>query len=378
MSAPHWFGRAIMSTITLIGGVSLAVVPATTVSISSRLFNTEEQGFIAVAVMVASLVGQLTFAIVVESRLSSPSTDRRVVFPLWLSVLSITTAIILMFSAQSALALVIALPVLIAALEVGRGVSVAEHLDRREVVASVAVGAGAITGVIVGFFGQSWALLPLILGIIVATGVRCLPVSHKASHPDHFVMGWVVADTAITGAVYPLLNAMILGLIGPAQSVLFTAIMSVSGLLAIPLNFLRLRLLKEHSMTDIVVSAGAVVMAGLTLLALEMNGILGYIFGEAWRTDHTLSALLLACGWRSASLATTIPFAALRRRGEVRLLTGLRTVVAVLTFALAAVGLVLGSLSAVFTGLLIAELGSAALYEFKRRRIIACDVKECA
>jgi len=352
MPGPLRLRRAALSLITLLGGVSLAVIPAATLSISSRLFTVEEQGFIAVAVLVATFAGQLTFAVVVESRLSSAATERRVVFPIWLAAVSVLTAII-------------------AALEVGRGVSVAERLDRREIVASVVVGLGALIGVLAGFADQSWALTPLVIGIAAATCVRCLPVTHRASRPEPAVMGWVIADTAITGVIYPLLNAMILAFLGAADAVLFTSIATVSGLLAIPLNFMRLRLLKEHSRLDIVVSAASVLTAVVVLLILELVGVFGYLFGPAWTESATLLPLLIACAWRGASLATTIPFAALRRAGEVRLLTGLRAAVAVLTFGLAAIGLASGSLPAVFLGLLVAELASAAVYEVARRRRLA-------
>lgn len=365
--APPQMRLAMMSTVTLLGGVSLAVIPAATVSISSRLFTTNEQGAIAVAVMVATFTGQLAFAIVVESRLSSAGTDRRVVFPLWLAGISIVTAIVLAFFADSALAVALALPILVAALEVGRGVSVAERLDGREIAASIAVGMGALAGVLAGFAGQSWALLPLIGGMAIATCGRCLPVQHKASRPEPAILGWVVADTAITGVVYPLLTATILAFLGPADSVLFASIATVSGLLAIPLNFMRLRLLKEHSGLDIVLSAAAVVTAIAALLVLELSGAFSYLFGAAWTTSATMLPLLLACGWRAAALATTLPFAALRRMGEARLVTGLRAAVSALTFALAAVGLALQSLPAVFLGLLLAELVSAVVYETARR-----------
>lgn len=376
MPAPLRMRGAVLSLITLLGGVSLAVIPAATVSISSRLFSVEEQGFLAVAVLVATFAGQLTFAVVVESRLSSAATERRVVFPLWLAAVSVVTAVVIAVIPPNAVVLAIGLPILIAALEVGRGVSVAERLDRREIVASVAVGLGALVGVLAGFAGQDWALIPLVAGIAIATCVRCLPVNHRASRPEPAVMGWVIADTAITGAVYPLLNTMILAFLGPADAVLFTSIATVSGLLAIPLNFMRLRLLKEHSGLDIVISAASVIAAVVALLVLEFVGAFGFIFGTAWTDSATLVPLLLACAWRAASLATTIPFAALRRAGEVRLLTGLRAAVSAITFALAAVGLTFQNLAAVFLGLLIAELASAVIYEIARRRRVARGIRE--
>lgn len=371
LPSPLRLRRATMSAITLLGGVSLAVIPAATVSIASRLFTEPEQGVIAVAVLVATFAGQLAFAVIVESRLSSAGTDRRVVFPLWLAATSIVAGIVLIAIGPQVVALCIVLPILIAALEVGRGVSVAERLDHREIWASVLVGLGALVGVLAGFAEQTWSLTPLVAGIVAATVVRCLPVEHRASRPEPRVMGWVVADTAITGAVFPLLNAMILAFIGPVDAVLFTAISTVSGLLAIPLNFMRLRLLKEHSSLDVVVSAGAVAAAVVALLVVEATGLLGFIFGPAWTESATLLPLLLACAWRGASLATTIPFAALRRMGEARLLTGLRAAVSALTFVLAAVGLALGDLAAVFIGLLVAELASAIVYEWARRRRVA-------
>lgn len=376
LPAPLRLRTATMSAITLLGGVSLAVIPAATVSIASRLFTQSEQGIIAVAVMVATFAGQLAFAVIVESRLSSAGTDRRVVFPLWLAAVSIVAGLVLIVAGPQVVALCVVLPLLIAGLEVGRGVSVAERLDHREVWASVLVGVGALGGVIAGFAGQSWALTPLVAGIVAATVVRCLPVEHHASRPEPRVMGWVVADTAITGAVFPLLNAMILAFVGPADAVLFTAISTVSGLLAIPLNFMRLRLLKEHSTLDIAVAGGAVVLAVAALLLAEAIGLFGYVFGEAWTTSATLLPLLLACAWRAASLATTIPFAALRRMGEARLLTGLRAAMSALTFGLAAVGLAIGDLGAIFLGLLVAELASALVYGWARRRRTARNVAE--
>lgn len=369
--SPMRLRRATLSLVTLLGGVSLAVIPAATISISARLFDADEQGMLAVAVLVATFAGQLSFAVVVESRLSSAATERRVVFPLWLAAISVVTAIVLAVIPPNAIALAVGLPILIAALEVGRGVSVAERLDRREIVASIAVGVGALVGVLAGFAGMTWALIPLVVGIAVATVVRCLPVEHRPSRPEPAVLGWVVADTAITGAVPPLLNGMILAVLGPTEAVIFTAVSTVSGLLAIPLNFMRLRLLKEHSRLDIVVSAGAVAAAVAVLFVLELTGLFGLLFGDAWTLEATFLPLAVACAWRAASLATTLPFAALRRMGEVRLLTGLRAAVSVLTFGLAAAGLAVQSLTAVFLGLLVAELASAVVYEAARRRRIA-------
>jgi hypothetical protein len=363
--------RAALSFVTLVGGVSLAVIPAATVSIASRIFPLEQQGAVAVATMVATFAGQLTFAVVVESRLSSTGTERRVTFPLWLAALSVLAALAVVILPTNAFVLCGALPVLVASLEVGRGVSVAERLDLREMWAAIAVGAGALAGVLSAFSGFSWALIPLVAGIVVATVVRSLPVPHTASRPHPHVMGWVVTDVAVTGGVYPLLNATILALLGPVQAVLFTSISTVSGLLAIPLNFLRLRLLKSHSRLDVLLSGGSVVAAIIVIFVCEWLGVFGFIFSDAWSASATALPLLVACLWRAASLATTIPFASLRRSGEAKLLTLLRAMVAVLTFLAALGAVATDDLIWVFAVLLLGELLQAVVYEIARRRVAA-------
>ncbi|MBC7441245.1 MAG: hypothetical protein H7311_01740 [Ramlibacter sp.] len=365
--------RASSSLVSLVGGISLAVIPAAVLSIASRVFALPEQGRIAVAIMVATFVGQVVFAVVVESRLSSHLTERRVTFPVWLAGLGVVAAIVIAVFPTNAVVLCLALPVLVAALEVGRGVSVAERLDTRETVAAVLVGLGALGGVLAALSGVEAALVPLVAGIALATLVRSLPVPHRASSPNLGTMGWVVTDVSITGIVGPLINATILALLGPVQSVLFTAVSTVSGLLAIPLNFMRLRLLKAHSPLDIVVSGFALVVATIAIAVAEFTGLLGFFFGVAWTIESTAGLLAAACLWRAASLATTLPFAALRRRGAVRIVTTLRAGAAVFTFAIALVALSTHELAWVFAALLVGELVQALLYETARRRLVARD-----
>ncbi|TFD19494.1 hypothetical protein [Cryobacterium sp. TMS1-13-1] len=369
-SAPNRLKSAALSAVTLAGGVSLAVIPAATLSISSRVFTLAENGVIAVAIMVATFVGQLTFAAVVESRLSSHTTERRVTFPLWLAALSLVAVAVLIVNHTNVVALCIGLPILVAALEVGRGVSVAERLDRREIWASIAVGGGALAGVLAAFSGALWALVPLLAGIFVATAVRCLPVYHRASRPHASAMVWVVADVGITGIVFPLINTLILFVLGPIGAVLFTAISTVSGLLAIPINFLRLRLLKEHSRLDLWVSVGSLIIAVVALLIFEFAGFFSLLFGNAWSMEATLVPLVVACTWRAASIAPTLPFTALRRMGFARRVTILRAGASLIAFALASVALLTLNIVWIFAALLLAELFSGLIYEIARRRAV--------
>ena len=366
---PLPYRQAALSTLSLAGGVSLAIIPAATLSIASRTFETTQQGYVSVAITGSTFVSQLAFAAIVESRLSSPRSERRVTFPRWLSVLALVATLSVIVAPTNAIVLCVALPALLASLEVGRGVSVAERLDSRETLAAVLVGLGALAGVGAAYAGATWGLIPLVVGVFGATIVRSVSVEHRASSPEPAVMGWVLTDVAITGIIYPVLNTLVLLFIGPVQSVLFAAISTVSGLLAIPLNFMRLRLLKSHSSLDIWISAATVVLATGVIGVLEFSGALGFIFRESWTLETTVIPLATACVWRAASIATTLPFAALRRAGQVRLLAVLRAACALGTFALGLSVLPLHSLTAVFLVMLLGEVAQAVAYGIAHRRI---------
>ena len=362
--------QASLSAISLIGGVSLAAIPAATLSISSHTFTTAQQGYVSVVITASTFISQLAFAVVVESRLSSPLTERRVTFPRWLGAVSLLAALAVAVEFTNPIVLCIALPVLLSSLEVGRGVSVAEHLDHREVWAAVLVGLGAFGGVGVSYLGESWGLVPLVFVVAAASVVRSLPVAHHASRHQHGITGWVVTDVAVTGIIYPAFNSVILLFIGPTGAVLFAAISSVSGLLAIPLNFVRLRLLKAHSALDIWIGGAAVALAIVVIGVLEFTGVLGFVFKGSWTIGATFAALIIACLWRAASLATTLPFAALRRAGQVKLLALLRGVFAAGTFLIGLAVLSLHNLTAVFLVLMLGELAQAITYEIARRRVL--------
>ncbi|MEA5153956.1 hypothetical protein [Raineyella sp.] len=362
---------ALRSAGSMVGGAALAVIPATTLSISSRLFDTQAQGIISTFVMAGTFLGQLSFAIIVESRLSTPGTARRVTFPRWFVVLGVVASLMVMAAPLHPALVCLSVPILLACLEVGRGVSVAERRDSQEMISSLAVGLGAVLGLGLAYTPYAvLAFIPVGAGIGTATLVRARHMDHEASRADPSIRNWVLLDTAITGVSYPVVNALLLGLIGPVQAVLFTAVSTVTGLLAIPLTFMRLRLLKEHSPLDIALAATALVGAVGVLIVLDVTGLLGFVFGEAWRTTPMLLPLLAASAWRAASLPTTITFTSLRRAGRARLMTGLRALSAVLTFGLAMAGVLSGQLTLVFVGLLVAELASAVLYEVVHRRVL--------
>lgn len=358
-----------MSVLTMAGGASLAAIPAATISVSSRLFTAQEQGVVSVFVMVSTFLAQMVFAAVVESRLSTPGHDRRVTIPRWLLVVASAAGLALVIGGQNPWVVCLSLPFLLAVLEVGRGVSIAEQLHKREIIAAITVGAGAGLAVICGIAGARWAFVPLAIGILAGTAARSIGVDHMSTPPAPRIRRWVLLDVGITGAIYPAINAIILVSLGPVAAVLFAAISTVSGLIAIPLNYMRIRLLKSHSGREIALTAAAIGLAILVITALELIGVLGFFFGSAWSTSATLLPLLIACLWRSASLLTTLPFAALRRAGAVRLVTALRATAAIVTLVASWAVLPLDQVPLVFAALLAGELLQASLYEAGRRRL---------
>lgn len=358
-----------MSLLTMAGGASLAVIPAATISVSSHLFTALEQGVISVAVMASTFLAQLVFAAVVESRLSTPGHDRRVAIPRHLLAVAAVAGIALMVGGQSFVVVCICLPFLLAVLEVGRGVAIAEQHHKREIVAAFAVGAGAALAVVGGLAGIPWAFAPLAAGILAGTAARSVGTDHRSTPSSPRSRRWVLLDVGITGAIYPAINALILVSLGPVAAVVFAAISTVSGLIAIPLNYMRVRLLKSHSRIDITLTGAAIGLAVVVITALELLGVLGFFFGSAWDSSSTLIPLLIACAWRSASLLTTVPFAALRRAGSVRLVTVLRATAAIVTLIASWAVLRLDQVALVFTVLLAGELFQAVLYEAGRRRL---------
>jgi hypothetical protein len=329
----------------------------------------QEQGLVAVAVTTATFLSQLNFGAVVEARLSSVRTSRFVVTPLWLSALGLLAALVMIVFHTNPIAVCLTLPFLFGTLEVGRGVSVAEGYPYRELVSAVALGFGAATGVVLALLHESFGLVALSLGIAAAIIIRAVRTPWKAPSPDPAIRFWVLADVGLTGITYPVLNIVILALLGPAASVVFAAVSTVSGLLAIPLNFLRVRLLKEHSALDIVVTSCALALAGAVIAVAEVTGLLALAFGSTWTVAATALPLLVACLWRLATLFSAIPFAALRRVGRAKLVMILRGASAMLTFALAVPSTAFGQIWIVFAALLLGELVLALNCEIARRRL---------
>lgn len=369
MSKASQLRSTVISLTTLAGGALLAIVPATVLVISGKLYSIQQQGYVAVAVTVALFTAQFAAATIVESRLSSQSSNRRVRHPTWLLILAIASAVAIIITGANLIAVCLGLPILLASLEVGRGVAIAERLDRRELLASISVGVGALAGVGLAFFHLPWAMTPLVVAIVLATLARTWRVEGNPGSIEGNALKWIVIDVVFIGAVFPVLNALILAHLGASAAVVFAAVSTISGLVGIPLGYLRMRLLKEHSPFDILLSASTVLLAVLAIFAADFLHVFDLFFGAAWTESATLLPLVLACSWRAASLWSTIPFAGLRRLGLVKRLTLLRVASVIFTFGLAVTAVLAGSVALVFGSLLAGEILQAILYEAHYRKV---------
>jgi hypothetical protein len=372
-TASSRLSRGLQSGLNLLSGISLSIVPPAVLSISSNTFDLPWQGTLAVAVMTATFLSQLLFAWVVESRLASHLTGRFVAVPGWLTVVGLLAASALLVFPTTPVVAAGALPFLFAALEIGRGVSVAEKYVVRETWAAVALGLGAGSGVIIALLGQPWGMALLAGGVAGAIVIRSVGAPSVSEPPQPGIRGWVVVDVGLTGVSYPVLNAVILALLGPAAATIFAAVSTVSGLLAVPLNFLRVRLLKEHSLLDTLVTAGALAAATAVIVVGEATGLLGLAFGETWTVTATALPLAMACLWRIASLFSALPFSALRRAGRARLVTALRGTSAAFTFAIAIPATFTHQIWLVFAALFVGEIALAIVCEVARRRVVGAS-----
>lgn len=366
-------GRGLRSGLNLLSGISLSIVPPAMLSISSHTFDVPSQGAFAVAVLTSTFLSQLLFAWVVESRLASHLTGRSVAVPRWLNVAGLTAVLVVALLPATAIVTIAALPFLFAVLEIGRGVSVAEKYATREAYAAIALGLGAGSGVLAALLGQGYGLALLSLGVAGAIVIRSVSAPTRSDPPQPGIRAWVVTDVGLTGISYPVLNAVILALLGPAVATVFASVSTVSGLLAVPLNFLRVRLLKEHSLLDTVVTAGALAGATATIAVAESTGLLGLAFGQTWSVAATALPLAMACLWRIASLFSALPFSALRRAGRARLVTVLRGFSAAFTFAIAIPATLTHQIWLVFAALLVGEVVLAVVCEIARRRVMRPD-----
>lgn len=360
--------QIILSLGSLGGGIALAVVPAIALITATKLFGTQEQGYLAVAIMFASYIGQTATAGLIEAKLANPHRSGHLRIPSALLFMSAATVIAFVIWPTTWWVIAFGLPIIFAALESGRAAAVAERRDIREIVASIVVGGVSFLSLILAFSGCPQTYAVLAAGVLVASLVRSYRIPRDVSKPQSHFMFWVIADVGITGAIFPLLNTVVISQLGAESAVAFAAISSASGVVGIPLTYLRIRLLSEHSRFDILLSLFSVLTAIFAILIADWLGIFSLLFGNSWNEAASIGALLVACAWRGASMLTTIPFAKFRRAGRAKTVTYIRLISSVVSVLIAVSILRFDNLALVFGAMLTGELLQWAAFEFMSRK----------
>lgn len=351
-----------ISALTLLGGAALAATPTAVLAVSSHTFSIRDQALIVVAVAVATFAGQLISALTVEAELAAGIPGHLLGSPRWLTILAVLAAFVLAVAPQSVLVACVTLPFLFAALEVGRVASVASKRDRVELQASALFTVFLAVAVVLAIAGQSWAFSIIAIGAAAVIVWRALPTWRtQAPHAAIHTRGWLGVDAIAAGITFPVVTTMLLAVAGAEVTAVFGMVASVSAIAALPGSYLKMRLLGEHSRQEIWLAIAAAIAATAALAFAQWFGLINIVFGQSWVDGVTIAVLLIACGWRLASLCTVVPFASLRRHGRVRRMVPVRFLAAALTIGLIAVFAPFGALVA-FVVLTIAELATAAGY----------------
>lgn len=351
-----------VSALTLVGGAALAATPTAVLAVSSHTFSIRDQALIVVAVAIATFAGQLTSALTVESELAAGNPGHLLGSPRWLTILAVIAALALAVAPQSVVVACATLPLLFAALEVGRVVSVASKRDRIELQASGVFTAFLAVAVVLAILGQAWTFSIIAIGAAGVIIWRAMPTWRtQTPHAALQTRGWLGIDAVAAGITFPVVTSMLLVVAGAEVTAVFGMVASVSAIAALPGSYLKMRLLGEHNRQEIWLAMAAAVAATAALALAQWLGLINIVFGQSWVNGATVALLMTACAWRLASLCTVVPFASLRRHGKVRRMVPVRLLAAALTIALVTLFASSGALAA-FVVLTVTEVATAAMY----------------
>ncbi len=353
------FGKAHASAIFFIasGGVS-AILPMAVLSAVANVYGIGLAGVTTVVLSLSGYAGQIFSAYTVEARIG------RGVLGVRISVIAVIVVLLgCIFAAMGLVNNVIGLGglfLVLVTLDSSRLASTLHAKVGAEAVAAMAIGAAALALLILPSAFSLWVVAPA--GAAVAILARWGSTRSREAAPLRPDGLWIVGETAVTGLTQPALNAAILVLIGPAASVAFRMVNSLTNLFSPALSFLRVRLLGRHSSTDIAISVAVSVVVLVLILVPEFLGLWSVIFGEAW-IDVTAAALLAGVAWKLCGLASTVPFARLRRNARARLVFVLRLIsTATYTGTALIAAAVTRDVAWVFIAFAVSEALTAALY----------------
>ncbi|MGE2728566.1 hypothetical protein ACQI4F_03740 [Mycolicibacterium vaccae] len=355
-------------------GLALAAFPAFYLAVFARIAPIEQQGLLALSLAVGAYVAAVLNAFVVESRLATPGVDHGVSLPWWMTSVGVLCAVALVVSPPVPPAPVLMLGVagLQSGLLMARSVGVVSGRWKTETIAAVVLLTACIAALFLAGEHSGTSARVLAIGAVSAILIRLWKArcaDGSGMPPDRRRAAWVTGETAAVGLVQPALQSLVLVLLGPAASVGFRVVSTVSGALEPILAYGRVRLL-AHGARGEAIAVAATFLAGLAVIfGANSLGLWRAVFGPAW-ADVATVALLLACLWKGSMLVTTVPFAALRRAGRTELVFWIRcgSTLVYLIFGVTFL-VIFRSYTAAFLSFLLAELASLWLYYYGFKRV---------
>ncbi|HRD10474.1 MAG TPA: hypothetical protein PLI79_01300 [Mycobacterium sp.] len=355
------------AVVQVVAGLGLNIFPAMFIAVYARIAPIELQGFLALSLAVGVYVAQLINAFIVEGRLATPEADHDFSLPSWVALLSLAAGLVLILGPPVTVpaALMGSSIGVMTGLLVARSIGVVSGRTKQEALASVLLivsGAGAVV-LAARHSGHSVRLLAG--GALAAILIRYLPrtvIGRWGMPPDLRRSSWVTAETAVVGAVQPAITSLVLTTIGPAASVAFRVVSTVSGALEPIIAYGRYRLLAHGHRGEVAIVV-AIFSAGLAIVLVAAFGGFGkLVFGPAWNQVGA-AALLLACLWKGLMLVSTVPFAALRKAGETKVVFWIRALSSVVYLVIGSAFLwIWHSNAAIFAAFVLAEALTAILY----------------
>lgn len=361
--------RHLHTAVQVIAGLALNVFPAVFIAIYARIAPIEIQGMLALALAVGVYVAQLVNAFIVEGRLATPDAEDELGLPAWVVVCTAAAAALLVVGpavTTSAVLMTSCIGVMTGLL-MSRSIGVVRGQWQRE-------GLGATTLIVASLI--AWWLAAqqnphcvqvLSIGALVAVLIRYRPrkgLPRGGFPPDVTRSAWVTAETAVVGAVQPVITSVLLVMVGPLASVTFRVISTVAGALEPILAYGRYRLLAHGHRGELRTFVAVFAVGMVAVLVVAFGGLGGLVFGPAW-DDVGVAAMLLACVWKAVMLISTVPFAALRKAGRTVLVFWIRLASTMIYLGMS-VGLLLVSqtTTAIFLAFVAAELVTAIIYHY--------------
>lgn len=362
------------AVVQVVAGLALNIFPAIFIAIYARIAPIEAQGFLALSLSVGVYVAQLLNAFIVEGRLATPEADHDLSLPDWVAAMCVVSGAMLIAGPTIVppVVLMISSIGMMSGLLMSRTIGVVTGRWKREAAAAgllIVTSAAALVLASTDFRAHSVRLLAL--GTVVAVLTRYWPrrpAPRWGLPPDFRRSGWVTAETAVVGIVQPAMTSIILVVMGPAASVAFRVISTVSGALEPILSYGRYRLLAHGHRGELAIFAGVFVAGMAAVIVGAFAGLGSLIFGPAWN-DVGVVAFLLACLWKGFMLLSTVPFAALRKAGETQLVFRVRALSTLIYLGVGVAALLIWhSTAAIFLAFVLSELITTVVYHYAATR----------